>query len=185
MGGGESFRVFGLVKNAINIFIPEMIYFLIQQLKQPGRIELEVLNNGLFGGTRRLVGLGLNIALTQRLLEVRINGVIGLAFTLRRRNPVGANFFSLLLAEILALKLVQAGALGLGVQGEVAEAGLAQRGQFLVLLSCFTLSLVQQFVNVGVFKVSVLNNFECVFFWDTYRYKIKGWLEVYAQNKEK
>ena len=62
----------------------------------------------------------LRLALPQRLTEVRIHRVVGLTLALRRGDPVLADLLALLLAEVLALKVVER-LLGFGVQGEVTQ----------------------------------------------------------------
>ena len=132
-----------------------VVDLLVEELEQPRREELEVLHDGLLRGPGCLVCLGLGRTRSQRLLEVGVDGIVGLALSLRWRDPVQADIVALLLPEVLALEVVQ-GRLVLRVQRELPERGLAEGGQLLVFLLGLGLARLEQLVDVVLHGVGIL-----------------------------
>ena len=64
---------------------PVGVYLVVEQLKQPWRVELVVLDHRLLWGAGRLGSPRLRHS--QGISEVGVNGIVGLALSLRRLDP--------------------------------------------------------------------------------------------------
>ena len=110
-------------------------------------LYLEVLNYWLFRWPRGLVGLWFRCPRTKSLPEIGVNGVVGLPLSLGRRDPIDADVVPLLLPEVLSFEIVYR-VFWFCVESETPQIRLSELPKLLVVLLCFALALVENFVNI-------------------------------------